>query len=78
MPVRPDIRGNLREKGLDDIWKNSPIFKDLSDRSKLKGKCGECENKNICGGCRGKAYGISGDPLAEDPCCYLHFGTKKA
>lgn len=71
-PFVPVSGGNVREKKLKDIWSRSEIFASLSDRKSLKGKCGECENREICGGCRGKAYAATGDPLAEDPTCYIH------
>ncbi|MBI5531884.1 MAG: radical SAM protein [Deltaproteobacteria bacterium] len=71
-PFIPISGGSVRDRTLSDIWQRSEIFLSLRDRSKLKGTCGSCENRNICGGCRGKAYATCGDPLAEDPCCYLH------
>jgi AdoMet-dependent heme synthase len=71
-PFVPVSGGNLRERTLDDIWRKSDIFVSLSNRNLLKGTCGACENRHICGGCRGKAFGACGDPLAEDPSCYLH------
>ncbi len=77
-PFVPVSGGNLRERDLDGIWRESEIFRRLRDRDLLKGKCGECENRHICGGCRGKAYGATGDALAEDPCCYLHYGSEAA
>ena len=61
--------GNIREKPLADIYQNSPIFKALRDTSQLEGKCGACEYKEICGGSRARAYAITGDPLAQEPCC---------
>jgi sulfatase maturation enzyme AslB (radical SAM superfamily) len=57
---------------LYDIHRKSDIFYKLSDRDNLKGKCGECENRHICGGCRGKAYAACGDALETDPTCYIH------
>lgn len=71
-PFVPVSGGNIRNKSLSEIHKKSDIFVNLADRDKLKGKCGECENRNICGGCRGKAYAASGDALGEDPTCYIH------
>jgi radical SAM protein with 4Fe4S-binding SPASM domain len=70
-PFVPISGGNLRQTSLGAIWKESPIFRALGDRDQLKGACGACENRHICGGCRGKAYGLTGDPLAEDPACHL-------
>ena len=65
----PIHAGNIRETPLQDIYRNSPIFKSLRDTSKLEGKCGACEYKEICGGSRARAYAVTGDPLAAEPCC---------
>ncbi|HYF77704.1 MAG TPA: radical SAM protein [Symbiobacteriaceae bacterium] len=61
--------GNIREQNLTDIYRNSDVFRMLRDPSQLKGKCGACEYKAICGGSRARAYGVYGDWLAEDPAC---------
>ncbi|MGB8260289.1 MAG: TIGR04053 family radical SAM/SPASM domain-containing protein [Terracidiphilus sp.] len=65
----PIHAGNIRETPLQEIYKNAPIFKSLRDTSKLEGKCGACEYKEICGGSRARAYALTGDPLAQEPCC---------
>jgi radical SAM protein len=65
----PVSGGNIRCTPLADIYRNSPLFQSLRDTSQLKGKCGECEYKEICGGSRSRAYAASGDVLAEEPCC---------
>jgi len=65
----PIHAGNIREKSLADIYQNAPIFKALRDTSRLEGKCGACEYKEICGGSRARAYAITGDPLSQEPCC---------
>jgi radical SAM protein len=65
----PIHAGNIRDTPLADIYRNSPIFKSLRDTSKLEGKCGACEYKEICGGSRARAYALTGDPLAQEPCC---------
>jgi radical SAM protein with 4Fe4S-binding SPASM domain len=65
----PITVGNIRERSLIDIWRNSPILKELRNRELLKGDCGECNYKNTCGGCRGRAYACHGDYLATDPIC---------
>jgi radical SAM protein with 4Fe4S-binding SPASM domain len=72
-PFVPVSGGNVRSTSLSDIHKKSDIFTKLSDRDNLKGKCGDCENRHICGGCRGKAYASCGDPLETDPTCYIHY-----
>jgi radical SAM protein with 4Fe4S-binding SPASM domain len=61
--------GNIRETPLQNIYRNSAIFKSLPDSSKLEGKCGACEYKEICGGSRARAYAVTDDPLAQEPCC---------
>jgi radical SAM protein len=65
----PIHAGNIRETPLADIYRNSPIFKALRDTGRLEGKCGACEFKEICGGSRARAYALTGDPLAQEPCC---------
>jgi radical SAM protein len=65
----PIHAGNVKETPLADIYRNAPIFKSLRDTSKLEGKCGACEYKEICGGSRARAYALTGDPLAAEPCC---------
>jgi radical SAM protein with 4Fe4S-binding SPASM domain len=72
-PFVPVSGGNIRITALKDIHQKSAIFMQLSQRDNLKGKCGKCENRYICGGCRGKAYAAFGDALENDPTCYLHF-----
>ncbi len=61
--------GNLREESFWKIWTTSPLMKSLRDRGKLQGYCNRCPYRNICGGCRARAYGYFGDPLAPDPGC---------
>jgi len=61
--------GNLRESTFSDIWMNSSVFTDLRDFSQYKGKCGRCEYITVCGGCRARAYALSGDYLSEEPLC---------
>lgn len=65
----PIHAGNIRETPLGDIYRNSPIFKALRDTSQLQGKCGVCEYKEICGGSRARAYAVTGNSLAQEPCC---------
>lgn len=61
--------GNIKTQSFKDIWENSPVFNDLRDISKYKGKCGRCEYLKICGGCRARAYAKTGDYLQEEPNC---------
>ena len=65
----PLAAGNVRQQSLVDIYQNSPLFNALRDTSRLKGKCGACEFRQICGGSRARAYTLTGDPFAEEPCC---------
>ncbi len=65
----PIQAGNIRETPLSEIYRNAPIFKALRNTSRLEGKCGACEYKEICGGSRARAYAVTGDPLAQEPCC---------
>jgi AdoMet-dependent heme synthase len=65
----PIHAGNIRETPLAEIYRNAPIFKALRNTSRLEGKCGACEYKEICGGSRARAYALTGDPLAQEPCC---------
>jgi len=61
--------GNVREQSFGQIWADSPLFNDLRDLSNIKGKCGLCEYKKICGGCRARAYEATGDYLEAEPYC---------
>ncbi|MCH7978178.1 MAG: radical SAM protein [Acidobacteria bacterium] len=61
--------GNLRRQSFAEVWQDSPLFASLRDLDNLKGKCGACEFRNICEGCRARAFGSTGDYLAEEPFC---------
>ncbi len=64
--------GNVKDRPFSQIWTDAPVFADLRDYSRLKGKCGACEFKGVCGGCRARALSATGDYLAEEPyCAYL-------
>jgi radical SAM protein with 4Fe4S-binding SPASM domain len=69
-PYLPIKLGNVREKSFKEIWFNSKVFKALRDPKSLKGKCGACEYRFLCGGCRARAYGLSNDFI--DFCGDLH------
>lgn len=66
LPIR---RGNVRDRELADIYRSDPLFRALRDPDRLRGKCGACEFRRVCGGSRARAYATSGDVLAEDPAC---------
>ncbi len=65
----PLVAGNVNETSFQDIWEKSALFNELRDLDNLKGKCGLCEYKMFCAGCRARAYYESGDHLAEEPYC---------
>jgi len=61
--------GNVRDEGIQRIWEESHIFRKLRDIDGYEGKCGYCEYRHVCGGCRARAYAITGNYLAEEPYC---------
>ena len=61
--------GNVREMPFQEIWSSSEVFQRLRNINSYQGKCGRCEFKKVCGGCRARAYEISGDYMAEEPYC---------
>jgi radical SAM protein with 4Fe4S-binding SPASM domain len=65
----PISAGSIRSQSLAELYRNSPLFRSLRDSAKLEGKCGACEFREICGGSRARAYAVTGDPFAEEPCC---------
>lgn len=74
----PKAAGNLRQQSFKDVWENSPLFAELRDFKSYRGRCGVCEYVNVCGGCRARAYAVSGDYLAEEPFCnYTPRSSKK-
>jgi AdoMet-dependent heme synthase len=65
----PVEAGNVRKQEFGEIWQDSALFEELRDVDKLEGKCGICQFKSLCSGCRARAYGVTGDYLAEEPFC---------
>ncbi len=65
----PHVGGNVRKSPLTEIYRHSPLFTQIRDYSQLKGKCGVCEFKHICGGSRARAYAVTGDYMQSDPYC---------
>lgn len=61
--------GNVREKPLQEIWTSSELFTSLRDPDILEGKCGWCEFRRVCYGCRARAYSATGNYLTEEPYC---------
>ena len=67
-PYLPTVAGDLRTKTFGEIWNGSALFAELR-RRELGGKCGICEYRMICGGCRARAFAATGDYLAAAPSC---------
>jgi len=65
----PLVAGNVRRDRLADVYRNADVFQALHDPSHFEGRCGVCEYHAICGGSRARAFGATGNPLAEDPFC---------
>jgi radical SAM protein with 4Fe4S-binding SPASM domain len=65
----PAIAGDLRKEKFADIWANATVFNELRDTDNLKGKCGCCEFRNVCMGCRARAFAATGNYLDEEPFC---------
>ena len=68
-PYLPVFAGSLRTAGLTELWNTSALFTDIRRRASLGGRCGECEMNAQCGGCRARAFGMTGDLMSEDPLC---------
>ncbi|MFN2420937.1 MAG: SPASM domain-containing protein, partial [Gemmatimonadota bacterium] len=67
-PYLPEVAGDLRRSSFREIWEGSEVFSRLRSGG-LGGRCGRCEYRQVCGGCRARAFAESGDLLAEDPAC---------
>jgi radical SAM protein with 4Fe4S-binding SPASM domain len=65
----PLTAGNVRTDSPVEVYRRHPIFTALRDPDRLGGRCGRCEYRRVCGGSRARAYGVTGDYLAEDPLC---------
>jgi AdoMet-dependent heme synthase len=65
----PVAAGNVRRDDLVAVYRDSPLFRALRDRTQLKGKCGVCEYRDVCGGSRARAYAVTGDVLESEPFC---------
>jgi hypothetical protein len=64
----PSEAGDLRRQSFGEIWSGAKLFAELRARE-LGGRCGRCEYRLVCGGCRARALAATGDHLAEDPAC---------
>lgn len=68
----PIVAGNVRTDDIIEVYRTAPLFVTLRKRELLKGKCGVCEYRDICGGSRARAYAVTGDYMAAEPyCAYL-------
>lgn len=65
----PVSAGNVRTNDLVEVYRHHPMFRELRDPGRLRGKCGRCEYRALCGGSRARAYAMTGDYLGEEPCC---------
>ena len=61
--------GNVKKQSLGDVYRSSELFLSLRDSSNLKGKCGRCEFRELCGGSRARAWSMTGDVFESDPLC---------
>ena len=68
-PYLPLFGGNLRERSISEIWNHTELFQRIRERDHLGDRCGECEFNTKCGGCRARAFGATGDFMAEDALC---------
>ncbi len=67
-PYLPEVAGDLRTHSFAELWRSAPLFRQLRE-GQLGGKCGSCEYRGLCGGCRARAFALEGDVLAADPSC---------
>lgn len=65
----PESAGNVRDRPVTELYRDSELFRSLRDRDNLSGKCGACPYRHVCGGSRSRAFAHTGDPLASDPLC---------
>jgi heme b synthase len=73
----PKSGGNVKTASFKEIWENSQLFNELRDFKSYKGNCGKCEYVSVCGGCRARAYAMTGDYLAQEPFCnHVPFAIK--
>lgn len=61
--------GDVRQESFRQIWNYSPVFLQMREVNRYHGRCGRCEYRRVCGGCRARAYAASGDYLGEEPLC---------
>lgn len=71
----PHVAGDVRTQDLVTIYRESPVFRALRSPELLRGKCGRCEFREVCGGSRSHAYAVTGDLLDSDPSCSYEPGA---
>ena len=71
----PLSAGSVLERSLRQIYQESELFRSLRSLDELKGRCGDCEFREVCGGSRSRAFAMSGDVLAEEPFCNYQPGS---
>jgi radical SAM protein with 4Fe4S-binding SPASM domain len=74
----PLTAGNVRADDLVEVYREHPLFLSLRDPERLRGRCGRCDFRALCGGSRARAFAMTGDPLAEDPGCSYEPGLAAA
>ncbi|MEZ4588362.1 MAG: TIGR04053 family radical SAM/SPASM domain-containing protein [Gemmatimonadales bacterium] len=75
----PLSAGRAQEGGAVRIYREAPLFRELRDPDALRGKCGQCEFREVCGGSRARAFAVSGDHLGPDPSCpYVPGGSSRS
>jgi AdoMet-dependent heme synthase len=71
----PVDAGNIRQRPLVSIYRDTELMRRLRDPDLLSGRCGRCEFRTVCGGSRSRAYALTGDPFAQDPWCGYQPGS---
>jgi heme b synthase len=61
--------GDLNEQSFGEVWRESSVFKEMRDLDSYHGRCGYCEYRRVCGGCRARAFELAADYLGEEPYC---------
>ena len=69
--------GDITKQTFKEVWENSTVFNELRDFNRLENKCGICEFKRVCGGCRARAYEATGSYLEEEPLCSYQPGNRR-
>jgi radical SAM protein with 4Fe4S-binding SPASM domain len=67
-PYTPTVAGDLTTTSFGEIWDRSPVFRTIRSGA-LGGKCGRCEFRGVCGGCRARAHALTGDLMGPDDSC---------